>query len=576
MSGGLRIYLASPYTSCMSTEEELLMAELQSIFMEGAPGIIEEFEAKLLALSGTADPKETLDCIFRAAHSMKGSAASVGFTTLASFAHKTEDCLSILRNKPELLGKDVVSVLLQSLDIMKAWVEGLKNRGASFTEPSGVLEVKNLLESTTSALVGQETGKNDQTIPPEMTEAIEPAVGPSNVKTSKIKTANTIKVDSDRVDLVMDLVGELVVIKSQLLQDATIKAMASPRVESVLSLLDKTVRELYDKALSLRMTSLKSMFLRVERAVRDTSIKVEKEVVVTTDGSETELDRAIIDQLGDPLMHLARNAVDHGIEDPLERFDAGKPIIGSLRVSARNRGSNVVIEISDDGRGLDPEKIARKAIEKGLVNPKEIQGARAETIYRLMFLPGFSTAEKVTDISGRGVGLDVVKTAVESLKGQIEIDSKSGQGTTFRLVLPLTTAILDGVIVRVGGHRYILPIELISEFVNLRPGMITTVDAGKVLKIRDNFIPAISLASNFGIESGDEELAVIVKTLGRQIGLLVDEVAQQSQVVLKSLNTGQNNIPGVSGAAILGDGRVALVLDPAGLTNKNGSTLGLT
>jgi len=563
----------------MATEEELLQAELQSIFMEGVPGIIEEFEAKLLALEGDADTKETLASIFRAAHSMKGSAASVGFIALAAFAHKTEDCLSILRNKPELLAKDVVSVLLQALDIMKAWVEGLKNDGAGFTEPSGVAEVVDALQATTVRLGGKAPSTNqaitDETLP--LHEFTESVVATSTHKTQKIKASNSIKVDSARVDFVMDLVGELVVIKSQLLQDTAIKGLSSPRVESILSLLDKTVRELYDKALSLRMTSLKSMFLRVERSVRDTAVKVGKEVIITTEGEDTELDRAIIEQLGDPLMHLARNAVDHGIEDAEGRFDAGKPAIGILKVTTGNRGSNVVIEISDDGRGLDPEKIGKKAVEKGLVSPGELQGMRPESINRLLFMPGFSTAEKITDVSGRGVGLDVVKTAVESLKGQIEIESKLGAGTTFRLVLPLTTAILDGVILKVGGHRYILPIELISEFVNLNPqthadlssNRVTNVDSGEVLKIRDTFIPAVRLARQLGLKPGPEGLAIVVKTSGKQIALLVDEVVQQSQVVLKSLNTGEENIRGVSGAAILGDGRVALVLDPAGFSSKH-------
>jgi len=549
----------------MATDEELLQAELQSIFMEGAPGIVEEFEQKLLELETTSDPKETLASIFRAAHSLKGSAASVGFTGLAAFAHKAEDCLSILRNHPGLLSKDVVSSLLQALDIMKAWIDGLKEKGSAFGEPEGVGAIVILLQDTTSRLADAVSGEKKES-PGNPATPTGLNTPPAAAKGTKIKSSNTIKVDSERVDLVMDLVGELVVIKSQLLQDSAIKDLGSARVEGVLSLLDKTVRELYDKALSMRMTSLKSLFLKVERAVRDTSVKVGKDVVMETDGEDTELDRAIIEHLGDPLMHLARNAVDHGIEDAEARFEGNKPAIGQLRLAAGNRGSNVIIEISDDGRGLDPAKIAKKAVEKGLVDKTAITNLRPEEINKFLFLPGFSTAEKVTDVSGRGVGLDVVKTAVENLKGKIEIDSTPGRGTVFRLVLPLTTAILDGVIVTIGGHRYILPMDVISEFVNLCPGMLTGVDTGEVLNLRESFIPSIRMARQLGFKAGPEQLAIIVNSGGNRVAFIVDDVVQQSQVVLKNLNTGPEETHGVSGAAILGDGRVALVLDPAAIT----------
>lgn len=551
------------YNLDMATDEENLQAELQSIFMEGAPGILEQFEEQILALEGNQNPKETLASIFRAAHSMKGSAASVGFTGLAAFAHKTEDCLAILRNRPELLDRDVVSLLLKSLDVMREWVSGIRDSGPGFSSPASTNQLIAELETTAARLAGSVSARE---VPPRDDLSASPHNPSPQVKS---KSASTIKVDAERVDLVMDLVGELVVIKSQLLQDAAIRSLASQSGEGVLSLLDKTVRELYDKALSLRMMSLKSLFLKIERAVRDTSVKLDKEVAITLHGEDTELDRAIIEQLGDPLMHLVRNAVDHGIEAAEERFDRGKSAIGALQVSAGNRGSNVVIEIIDDGRGLDAEKIAKKAVEKGLVTEQLTAGMRQADIYGLLFMPGFSTADKITDISGRGVGLDVVKTAVTDLKGQIEVESNPGHGTTFRLVLPLTTAIMDGVIISAGGHRYILPIELISEFVSINPAMIEHVDRGEVLTLREEFLPVIRLAAFLGFSSGPETLAIVVESSGHRVALLVDSVIQQSQVVLKGLSAADRKTQGVSGAAILGDGKVALVLDPASMRQRS-------
>jgi two-component system chemotaxis sensor kinase CheA len=404
-----------------------------------------------------------------------------------------------------------------------------------------------------------------------------------------------IKVDTGRVDSVLDAVGELVVLKNQLVQDEFIRSGGNLRLEGIVDQLDKAVRELYEKTLSIRMTPLKSLFVKIQRIVRDVSITLNKPVDLQLVGEETEVERTVFELLGDPLVHLVRNAMDHGVENPEKRAESGKPATAKVVVSAKQSGGNVLIEIIDDGGGINRTKVLAKALEKGLVpanvDPNSLSD---DAVFQFIFAAGFSTADKVSDLSGRGVGLDVVRSNLEKISGKIHIQSKLGVGTTFRLTIPLSTAITDGIVVAFDNERYILPIHSVREIVRVLPRDYTVLPgASRVAKVRELLIPVVDISKTIGQihrdinsknpalvagkraeKSGDslssrreETMLVVIETTTGQFGLPVDDVLGQTQVVVKPLKTG-TNIPEVAGAAILGDGRTVLILDTATIGAK--------
>lgn len=416
-----------------------------------------------------------------------------------------------------------------------------------------------------------------------------PAASDSNGG-NKGKLNGTIKVDTGRVDSVLDAVGELVVLKNQLVHDETVRSGVNLRLEGIVDQLDKAVRELYEKTLSIRMTPLKSMFIKIQRIVRDVSLTLDKPVDLQLIGEETEVERTVFELLGDPLVHLVRNSMDHGVEKKEVRLERGKPATAKVTVSAKQSGGNVTIDITDDGGGINREKVLGKAIEKGFV-PQGVDPATIpdEQVYQYIFYPGFSTADKISDLSGRGVGLDVVKSNLDKINGKINIYSKAGQGTTFRLTIPLSTAITDGIIVALDGARYILPIHSIREIVRVLPKDYTNISgAGKVASIRGHLLPVIDVSKtlgsiNWSLNKKDQQLEkrrenslsarreetmlVIIESMTGQMAFPVDDVLGQAQVVVKPITTGQD-IPEVAGAAILGDGRTVLILEPGALVNN--------
>ena len=320
--------------------------------------------------------------------------------------------------------------------------------------------------------------------------------------------------------------------------------------------------------MSLRMVPLKGTFQKMARLVRDLARKAGKNVQFVTDGEETEIDRNMVEVLGDPLVHMIRNAVDHGVESPDDRVQAGKTPGGIVRLRAFHAAGNVVIELSDDGKGLDREKILAKAIERGLIEPgREVPDSE---VFAMIFHPGFSTADKITDVSGRGVGMDVVKKGLEAIRGRIDISSKQGEGSTFALQLPLTMAITDAMLLSVGDQRYLLPTMSIEQSFRPTKGMVSTVTGqGEVVMLRGNLLPLFRLHKLFNVScvSTDpyEALLMVVESDGRRCALMADELLGQQQVVIKTLGQSFGQIPGVAGAAILGDGHVGLILDAFGI-----------
>ena len=383
---------------------------------------------------------------------------------------------------------------------------------------------------------------------------------------------NSIRVGIDKIDSLINLVGELVITQSMLSELGNDFSMNKlERLASGLDQLQQNTRELQESVMQIRMLPISFAFNRFPRMIRDLSERIGKKVELKLSGEQTELDKTVMEQINDPLVHLVRNAVDHGLESPEQRLAAGKPEVGSIELNAYHKGGNIVIEIADDGRGIDPQSILNKAIEKGLVGSE--QNLSEQQIYELIFEPGFSTAEQVSDISGRGVGMDVVRKNIKALGGRIEIHSKLGEGSRFRVFLPLTLAILDGQLVRVGSEVYIIPLITIVESLQIKQELVNRVSGNTVLyRLREDNVPIIPLYQEFEIEaehtSLDNALLVVVEGDGHKVGLLVDDLLAQQQVVIKSLENNYQRIEGISGATILGDGSVALILDIPGLIKR--------
>lgn len=384
-----------------------------------------------------------------------------------------------------------------------------------------------------------------------------------------VQVREAVKVDGDRLDLLINMIGELVIAQSMVSQSSEVRALASTEVGRQVGQLDKITRDLQEMATSLRMVPVRATFQKMARLVRDLAKKTDKQVEFRISGEETELDKSVVDKMGDPLVHMIRNAVDHGIEaSAKDRVAAGKAAVGVIHLSAFHKGGNIHMVLSDDGRGLDRNKLIAKAVDRGIVPSGD--GMSDREVFNLIFEPGFSTAEKLTEVSGRGVGMDVVKRNIEALRGEVEIQSVLGKGTTFTLKLPLTLAIIDGMVVRAGQERYVFPTLSIILALRPQPGTIETVfGRGEMFRLRDALIPLLRLHRLYNVGAAEtrpeDGIIMVVEIDGRQTGILVDEILGQQQIVIKSLGESIQGVPGIAGGAILPDGRVGLILDVGGL-----------
>jgi len=407
------------------------------------------------------------------------------------------------------------------------------------------------------------------------TPAAKPASGGESGAAAKKKPADvSVKVNTERLDNLVTMVGELVIAQQMVIQDPSVQTIDDQRFQRNLSQAGKIIRDLQEVAMSLRMVTLKGTFQKMARLVRDVSAKANKSVQFIMEGEDTELDRTVVEEIGDPLVHMIRNSCDHGIETAEDRVKAGKPATGTLTLRAYHQGGSIIIEIQDDGKGLDRERILAKAIEKGVYTPdRDLSEIPDSEVFNLIMMPGFSTAPKVTDISGRGVGMDVVRRNIEALRGKIEIQSVAGQGTTFKLSLPLTMAIIDGMIVRVGTQRYVVPTLAIEQSFRPTEGQIHTVaEEGEMALVRGALLPIYRLNQIFDLNEGASDicdgLLIVLESNGTKCCMLIDEIIGQQQVVIKRLGQGIEPLRGTSGGAILGDGRVALIIDVAGLLSE--------
>ena len=463
------------------------------------------------------------------------------------------------------------------------WVEGdceldiqplLKKAPKPVDPPAAALKLESELPAPMSAAptASRAAPILDETKPalnPPKQE-VQPADNDQMKAAAAAKASNTIRVDTSKIDTLINMMGEVVITQSMLsLITENFSMDKLPQLERGLSQLERHIRDMQQSVMNIRMVPISFVFSRFPRLVHDIGAKLGKKIELKLIGESTEVDKAVVELISDPIVHLIRNSLDHGIEMPADRIAAGKPETGTIELNAYHRGGHIVIEISDDGRGLDRNKLIAKAVEKGLIEDNVVLSDKQA--YELIFLPGFSTADSITDISGRGVGMDVVRRNIQSLGGNIEIISEHGKGTTISIHLPLTLAIIDGQSVAVGDEIYIVPLVSIKESINISENMLNKI-AGKneTYRLRDQYIPVLRMHELFNVPPGKkanlgEGVIVVVERQGVLCGLFVDELLGPQQVVVKSLETNYRRVPGVSGATILGDGSVALILDIPGL-----------
>lgn len=568
--------------------------ELLTEFHAEAVDHLQQIEAALLALDHQPGDPEALNSIFRSFHTIKGNAGFLGLVPMHTLAHEVESLLDLARNHKLRLTPVIITEILRSRDALSVLTQQVAVALEKGQLPDQVVPVGHLMRAvrklavpdgaapapTVEAPVAEIVPLPVVAAPVEvaMPEAAVPAASapvrtaaPEAAPSAKSTAGNqTVRVNTEKLDSLMDVVGELVIVQSQLIETSRQEGGVGSALQRNVSQLSRITKELQHTAMSLRMIPIKPMFQKMERLARDLARDFGKKVSYVTSGEDTELDRTVVEEIGDPLVHMVRNALDHGLEPSADRIAKGKPETGSLHLKAYHQGSNIVIELQDDGRGIDPERILKKAQEKGLVPAGAI--LTNEEIYALIFAPGFSTAEKVTSVSGRGVGMDVVKRNIDKLRGKIEITSEVGRGSTFKIKLPLTMAIIDGLVVRVGADRFILPSTSVQRALRPTRESISTLQGhGEVLDLRGKFVPVHRLHQRFGLSSDAvnpwDGIVVIVENAGKISALLVDEMVSKQEVVIKNLGAFMQNLPGVAGAAILGDGSIALILDPGSLLN---------
>ncbi|HJW85668.1 MAG TPA: chemotaxis protein CheA [Candidatus Brocadiaceae bacterium] len=583
--------------------------EIVKEFLVESNDHLEDVESKILLLEESAEDLDIINGIFRPIHSMKGSAGFLGLKDIGKVSHELETLLDEARRSKLKITPEIIEILYEGLDILKKLRVSVVNKMDGKDVSADVVEYQSLLSKISQAL-----GKNLASEPQKESEPQRPPEGvklgeilvikgdvseeqlevalkeqskhlgqilvekgsttPEKVNSAlKIQnkmgkaTSETVKVDTQKLDSLVNLVGELVIANA--LINEFLGSNANGANKNI-SHLNKIVKEIQDEVMSMRMVPLKSTFQKMARLVRDVSSKMGKKVHLEISGEDTELDKTVTEEIGDPLVHIIRNSIDHGIESNEERIAKGKPAEGLVRLDAFHRGGNIVIEIEDDGKGLCKERLLKKAIEKGLIEPNA--SLSDQQIYNLIFAAGFSTAEKVTDISGRGVGMDVVKKNVERLRGKVDISTVEGKGTKISIKLPLTLAIIDGMIVQVGAEKYIVPMLSIEESIRPKKDDISTVlHRGELINVRGKLLPMVRLHNLYNVKPKKtnpwEALILIVEGEGHRCGLLVDDLLGQQQIVIKSLGEQFRNIKGISGGAILGDGHIGLILDVGGIIN---------
>jgi len=544
-------------------------------------------ESQLLTLEGDPSASEALNSIFRGFHTIKGLAGFLELWDVQKLAHETETVLDRARSSRWALTPDAFDVILESADYLRRWLTHLEStmqdqpsvqpppneplirriRALTADAPENgqpAVELAHLAAAVETPPAAEGPAPAEEA--PPAAEALAPFLeAPAAGEPARHRNETmAVKVDTAKLDYLVDMAGEMVIAESLVRHDPELSTIKSQALQRKLAQMTRITAELQKTAMAMRLVPIGPLFRRMSRLVRDLSRQFGKQVQMETEGEEIELDRTIVEELADPLMHMVRNAMDHGIEIPADRVACGKNPVARLLLKAQHLSGQVVIEISDDGRGLDAAKIRDKAVQKGMVAAeKELSESE---LFNLIFEPGFTTAAQVTNVSGRGVGMDVVRRHIEKLRGRIEIRSSLGRGSAFLLKLPLTLAIIDGLVVGVGSERYIMPLFAVREMFRPTAETIWTVQQhAEMALVRGTLLPVFRLYRRFGVKprSTDptESVLVVAEVEGACYCLLVDELIGKQEVVIKSLGETFSGVTGIAGGAIMGDGRVGLILD---------------
>jgi two-component system chemotaxis sensor kinase CheA len=601
------------------------LKEILSEFLVETEEMIELLDQRFISLESDPTNRAMLDEIFRAMHSMKGSGGFLGFTRLVDVAHRAENILNKLRQGEMAVTPSVINVVLEAVDVVKLLVADIRESGTDVH-----VEVTAISAKLDNILAGQEPVQTEAAMPPPVATSNPPAhtvpaqdtpppsklgeilIQEGSVSKEQVLEAleqqdrklplgeilvqsgviteralesalqkqakpakageddQTIRVETSRLDSVMNLVGELVLGRNRLmklgggLEQSYENEPLVRGLTETLAQLNLVTTDLQLAVMKTRMLPIRKVLAKFPRMVRDLSQKLSKQVRLELHGEETELDKSVADEVGDPLVHIVRNAIDHGIELPAERQASGKALEGLVRIAASQEGNSIVIRIQDDGKGLQTDRIKAKALSRGIVSEAELASMDPRDVLNMVFLPGFSTADKVTDVSGRGVGMDVVRTNIRRINGSVEIDSQVGKGSVITIKLPLTIAIIQALLVEVEQATFAIPLGSVIEAVKITKDDIKTINGREVLTLRERVLPLLRLSEEFEIPRDltcDKFYVVVVGMGERHVGVIVDRLRSQEEVVIKSMGDYLSDIKGVAGATITGEGKVVLILD---------------
>lgn len=545
--------------------------ELKNDFLTEAKDLLQNTEQSFLELEKDPTNKTLIDAIFRFAHNLKGTSRAVGFGEIAELTHKAENLLLEIKQEKILATDKVVSTLLIFNDKVREMIEGLsENLDATFNCVELMADLEKIISGDVAAPTDsiveafEEVAEEEANVIP-MAAAVQVKAEKKEVKKEQRKDDETLRVSLNRLEKLNDLVGELVILQT-VVESSLSKVGENKTARS----LGKLCKDIQDLSMSMRMVPVGPTFQKLNRIVRDTSKLLNKKVELRLIGEDTEIDKTVVESLGDPLVHIIRNAIDHGVELPEDRLNSGKTEEGVVEVMAFHEGNFLIIQITDDGKGINGERLVQKAKEKGII-PQHATLTEQQAI-ELIFHPGFSSKEEVSEVSGRGVGMDVVKTNIEALGGEVKVRSKVGQGSCFRLMLPLTLAIIEGMLIESGGQSLVIPKGQVQEVIRLDQNMLTKMTGRRpYLTLREEVIPFFKLEDDFGAVKKNEHspIAIIVKHGDMTFSVGISDIMRQQQVVVKPPTKEITGKQGVMGTTILGDGKPALILDLLNLYVKH-------
>ncbi len=573
------------------------MKEIVESFYIETDELLEQLDQDIIKLDRGNCDSELLNAIFRAVHTIKGTSSFLGFENMSNLAHRLEDILNKLRKGNLVIDAHKINIILESCDILKELLDQIKTKGNEKKDLSKILEkLKNICLEPDQAEQKPENeleiNRSDdqktnyvENLSAEKTEKKESSDSQKTMSSQEKRsestishsakpiklTDSTIRVDVTRLNNLMNLVSELVLGRNRLSQivsqydEKSGGLSLSKDLLNASSQIDFITTEIQMAVMKTRMIPIAKIFKKLPRLIRDLGIETGKDIDIKIFGEDTELDKTIIEELNDPLIHIIRNSADHGIELPNQRKSAGKKKKGMVTVRAEHEGNSIVISIEDDGQGINPEKLKKKALEKGLITKTRAEEISKRDILNLIFTPGFSTSAKVTNVSGRGVGMDVVRTNILKLKGLIDIESELGVGSKFIIKLPLTLAIIHAILVKTGEEIYAIPLDSVVEVIRMNPNDIETINGKEIIRFRNSVIPLIRIEDvlkSRRYEKNKDCLYVVIAGLAeKRLGIIVNFVLGQKEVVIKSMGDFLGKVPGIAGSTILGDGRVVMIVD---------------